>query len=157
MKDVLKEKLTSGLKRLNVIKAFPFVAGLGLGFPFLISIMLRQILFSQPLITIVVVFLYGAFALTGLMLFILLISGLSSKFLWYFSIAYWGLLFAFSLIYNLSNLASFEKTAYQFFYSEILVPYVCSTICIISLSTKKTREYFHFTTNAVQEISKVAS
>ena len=101
MKDVLKEKLTSGLKRLNVIKAFPFVAGLGLGFPFLISIMLRQILFSQPLITIVVVFLYGAFALTGLMLFILLISGLSSKFLWYFSIAYWGLLFAFSLSFFL--------------------------------------------------------
>ena len=141
--------MPSELKRLNVVKVLPFIAATGLGVPFLISLMLREILFKQPLITIVVVFLYGTFALTGLVLFILLFIGLSSKFLWYFSMAYWGLLLAFSLIYNLSNLALFEKTAYQFFLSEVLAPYVCSVICIVSLSTNKTRQYFHFATNAV--------
>lgn len=129
----------------------PFVAALGLGFPFLISLMLREELFKQPLIAIIYVFSYGAFALTGLVLFVLLFGGLSSKFLWYLSMAYWGLLIAVSLMYNLSNLGEFERTANQFFLSEVLVPYVFSVFCIVSLSTKKTRQYFHFATNTVLE------
>ena len=87
---------------------------------------------------------YRVFALTGLLLSILVLRGLSSKHLWYVLMAYWILLLAYSFVRDFASVYYYARSFWlPSFLIYCLPTYVYPTICIPYFLTKKPKQYFH--------------
>jgi hypothetical protein len=88
--------------------------------------------------------LTAVFAFAGLFLSIIVIRGVSSKYVWYALMAYWSSFLIFSLARDLSNLENVVRNAgSSVFYILVLPPYVYGITCATYFLTNKPRKYFH--------------
>lgn len=84
------------------------------------------------------------FALSGLLLSIIVLRGLSSKYLWYCLMAYWISLLAYSFVRDFTSLDYYAQSFWLPYLPIFLLPtYIYPAICIAYFLTKKPRQYFH--------------
>jgi len=84
------------------------------------------------------------FAFSGLVLSILVLRGVSSKYLWYAMMMYWISLLAFSFVRDVVSLDYYLRGFWLPSFLVFFLPtYIYPAICIVYFLTKKPRQYFH--------------
>ena len=83
----------------------------------------------------------SVFALSSLFLSIVILRGVSSKYLWYALMAYWILLFSYSLFrdFTANAFGVLGSVLPMWLFSTTIYP----AVCIAYFLTKKPRQYFH--------------
>ena len=99
---------------------------------------------SYPITFKLIMVSWVAFAVAGATLSAVLLSGLSSKRLWYAFIFYWILLLAFWVGFDLRSLSGTWRAVMYGFAIEIFGPIAYSACGIAYFLTKIPKLYFHF-------------
>jgi hypothetical protein len=145
---------TTDLKKpagVTIAGAFALLSSIGLGLLSYFAVILASVGFSSsPSDYAFHVFSsfslpLAVLALSGLFLSIVVLRGLSSKYLWYILMAYWISLLAFSSAWVFTSFGSIGSPSLTIYSLAIFVlpTYVYTASCIAYFSTKKPRQYFH--------------
>ena len=146
-------KGTTDLKKptaVTLVGVFTLIGSIGLGLLASVVVMFEAIGSSpwgpgMALNTWLVLLSLGIFSLSGLFLSIVILQGVSSKYLWFALMAYWISIIAFSFIRDLNDPykgLSFFLGVPRFVIWN-LPTYICPSVCIVYFLTKKIRQYFH--------------